>query len=283
MGGFVVSRRGVLGASIAAPAGALLAAGDPANVAMADPGLAPTPPVSPNGNYLIHCLGDSLTEGVDSSDNNGYRKILRDWLFDQNETHNLQMVGSRVSGSANLNHDGWGGKTIAFLTGLVQQGYLSNPAAAKAGPPQFVIVQGGANDAGAGRTPEQMLADIGALLDAILAVSPDIRIVLGEQVLMSGLISHTLSNNTRVQQVFNAGLPAAVGARDASRIVIAKLGIITQAHLSPGGVHPNDTGYRMVAWLLYQALAPWLGWRGYMVNVDCPFGFIPRGHLTTHE
>jgi hypothetical protein len=60
------------------------------------------------------------------------------------------------------------------------------------------------------------------------------------------VISHSKSNETRVQHVSMPAYPLWSGC-DVSRIVIAKLGIITQAHLSRGGVHRNDTGYRMVA------------------------------------
>ncbi len=83
-----------------------------------------------------------------------------------------------------------------------------------------------------------------------------------------GVVPHVTHNR-------GAALPDLAAAKN-GRVSIARLGIITQANLDAGGVHPTDLGYRMIAWLVYQAIAPWLGANNrYMVNVDCPFPFNP--------
>lgn len=231
---------------------------------------------APNGQILIMPLGDSLTWGDGSTGGNGYRLDLADRLTGPNETHNALFVGSQQNGtSGDIYCEGHPGWTIGQLIGGVQGGWLTNPPPAYSGPPQIVLLQGGANDAIQGRTSAQMLADMGTLLDLVLATTPDIVVVLGEQILFSGDVSHTLSQGSRVQQAFNAGLPNLVASRPAGRVVMAHLGLIPQASLSADGVHPSDIGYRQMSYLLYRALAPYLGIDGYMVNSDCPFPSIP--------
>ncbi len=219
-------------------------------------------------------MGDSITFGSGSTDGNGYRKLLFDYLYGPNEVHNIAYIGSQQSGSAGYRHEGHPGwRTDQLIDGVNRLKWLTNPT--NGGPPQFVVLLTGANDAGQGHSWQQMVTDTATLLDLILAGSPSTCVVLCEQILMSGNINHTLSDNTRKQQAYNAALPGLAAARS-GRVNIARLGIITQANLDPSGVHPTDLGYRMVAWLIYQAFAPWLGTDGkYMVNVECPFPFNP--------
>lgn len=272
-------------AALAAPAVALPTA--PTARALPVRGFAPPPTFDADGEIRICCLGDSRTQGAGdtnstgTADWNGYRKPLLDNLRGPGRRHGAVMVGSQVSGSAGLRHEGWSGKTIGFLTDKVRAGALDNPAPTSSGPPHIVIVQAGANDVGQGRTPEQMLADMGTLLGEVLAVSPNLRIVLCEEILETGTVSETLTVGSLYQQAYNAGLPALIQAVDPTKISLVRSGDLTQDCLFDG-VHPNHRGYAIWAAYIYAGgLPPWLGFRQrYLGNIDWPLERIPRERLS---
>jgi hypothetical protein len=228
---------------------------------------------------LLMPLGDSITAGQDSSSGQGYRKLLADNLYGPNESHSVTQVGSQVD-AAGWHHEGHGGWTIGQLIGGVQSGWLANPAPANAGPPNIVVLLAGANDFGAGRSWQQAIDDTSTLLDLILGQSTAPGVVLCEQILMSGSVSHELTQNTRQQQAYNAALPELVASKAAGRISIALSGRIRQQNVNSGGVHPTDLGYQQLEYEIYRALAPWLGsdqGNGhYMVNRSCPYDSIPE-------
>lgn len=282
------SRRTLLAAALTGPAAALFTPPAASRAARAVTATYTPPVFGPDGEIRILCLGDSRTEGMGDTnpangapDWNGYRKPLLDLLRGPGEKHSAVMVGTQIDGSARIPHEGWAGKTIGYLTGLVRNGVLDNPPPTNDGPPHIVIVQAGANDAGNGRTPEQMLADMGTLLGEILAVSSNLRVVLCEEILESGTVNHQLTVNSLYQQAFNAGLPDLIGQVDPNRISLVRCGDITQDDLFDG-VHPNHNGYRKMATYIYASgMPPWLGFRQkYMPNFDWNLPLIPRDRLT---
>jgi hypothetical protein len=229
---------------------------------------------------LLMPLGDSITAGQDSSSGQGYRKLLADNLYGPNESHTITQVGSQVDG-AGWHHEGHGGWTIGQLIAGVQSGWLANPAPANAGPTNLVVLLAGANDFGAGGSWQQAIDDTSTLLDLILGQSTAPGVVLCEQILMSGNVSHVLTDNTRKQQAFNAALPDLVASKPAGRISIAHSGRLRQQDVNSGGVHPTDGGYARLEYEIYRALAPWLGWDDgaggrWMVNRSCPYDSIPE-------
>lgn len=262
-----MDRRTVLRAGAAAPVAGL---GIGAVTAL---DIAPPPGPFPDGSYLLMPLGDSITYGStnDSANGgNGYPAYLRSWLRGPNEC-NVEMVGSQLVGSQGVRREGHPGWTIGQLTALVAGGLLSQTC------PQFVVLLAGANDFGDAhlRTADETLADTSALVDLLLAAAPFVRVVVCEQILMAGSISHDLTKSTWQQQGFNAGLPD-LAATKVGRVVVARSSVISEQMLDASGVHPTDVGYRWLAWSVYQALAPWLGrevlGRRWMTNIPVPPG-----------
>ena len=261
-----MNRRGVL----LAAAGSGLAAALP-GVAAAASTIAP----GPDGIYNLCFLGDSYMAGTDSTDGNGCRKALLDWLIINNENRNVRCVGSQPStGTAGgfgytvpLVHEGHPGWTTGQLLGLVTGGGLAYAQ----GRPQLVLLMAGANDFGAGLTPAGVAVNLTGLLDAVLADCPGAGVVLCENVLMSSYKSSTLTNRSRQAQELNALLPDVVAAR-ADRVVLAKTSLLDQQDLATGGVHPNDAGYQRLAYVLYRSLVPWFGRDGrWLVPVKHPW------------
>lgn len=218
-------------------------------------------------------FGDSITYGSTNdpaNQGNGYPAYLRSWLRGPNEC-NVEMVGSQLVGSQGARREGHPGWTIGQLTALVAGGLLTQIC------PQFVVVLAGANDFGDAykRTADQALADTSTLLDLFLAAAPFVRVVVCEQILMAGSISHDLTKSTWQQQAFNAGLPE-LAASKAGRVTVARTSVVSEQMLDASGVHPNDVGYRWLAWSVYQALAPWLGHeaggRRWVTNIPVPPG-----------
>jgi lysophospholipase L1-like esterase len=256
----VTDRRTLLRSTFAVPAVAALtlSGSTPASAAVADP-----PGPFPDGTYAVLCAGTSITAGstadpangiaagypADLITGNGYRKQLYDDLRIRNERP-INMVGSRQSGTAHLWHEGHPGATINEIAAYVGTGLA----------PQFVILEGGANDFGDAhlRTWDQAIADMGALVDKVLAWAPWTRVVVCADPEFSGFVSHDLTKSTWQIQSYNAALPGLV-ADKGGRVVLAHTNPLGPDMLDAGGVHPNDVGYRWMAYGIYYALAPWLG------------------------
>lgn len=229
----------------------------------------------PDGIYNLCFLGDSYMAGTDSTDGNGARKALLDWLIINCERRDVRCVGSRAStGTAGgygyvvpLPHEGRPGWTSGQLLSLVTGGGLNYAQ----GRPNLLVVMAGANDFGVGATPEQVAANLAALVDAVCDAAPGAGVVLCEAVLMSSYKSAVLTNRSRQAQALNELLPALVAARG-DRVVLARTSLLDQQDLATGGVHPNDSGYQRMAYAIYHALRPWMGAQGrYLVPVRNPW------------
>lgn len=280
------SRRAVHTAALAGLAAALFAPPATSRAARAVTATYTPPTFGPDGEIRILCLGTSRTEGMGDTnpatgapDWNGYRKPLLDLLRGPAAKHEAVMVGSQVDGSAHIPHEGWAGKTIPFLTQKVKDGALDNPGPTFHGPPHIVIVEAGINDAGAGHSPETMLGDMASLLREILAVSPNLRVVLNEDPGPSGLVNQTNSVSSLYLQAFNDGLPDLIASVDPNRISLVPAGAMAENGLFDG-IHPGHAMYDLWARLIYRyGMAPWLGFRQkYMVSVPWPTPYVPR-HL----
>lgn len=239
------------------------------------------PPHRVEETMRVFALGDSLVSGGGSSDGNGWRLTLTDYLHGPNEYRGLVWTGSqpgnlvRVAGTDyQLRHEGHGGYTIGQIIDGVSAGWLSGAA------PQIVILQAGDNDLPV-HPVSQMVNDYTRLIDLILGFDANIRLVVGNQIPQSGRHSHDRSYNSHKAKLFNRHLPPIIA--DRPRAVLANHAMIVQQRLDGSGVHPDDFGYRQMAWIIYQALEPWLGWpeegestgERAMNNVECPFPFDP--------
>lgn len=230
-----------------------------------------------DGLYRLCFLGDSYMAGSDSTDGHGCRKTVVDWLYINNESHNIRCVGSQPStglstrGSIPLVHEGHPGWTTTQLLNLVNSGGLRYAN----GKPNIVFLMAGANDFGAGASPTTVYSRLNSLVDAVLVVQDNLGIVLCENILMSSYVSSTLTNRTRQAQELNEMLPTLVASK-AGRVVLAKTSLLDQQDINSGGVHPTNTGYRKMGYILYSALRQWFGSQGkYLVPVRHPWSPAP--------
>lgn len=248
-------------------------------------GWAPSPGPFAGGRLVCIPFGDSITAGSTSDPangiaegtpglitGNGYRSYLYDWLHGPNETHGFEYYGTLQSGNRHQPHEGHPGETIGQLRARVDNGVMYGHES------QYVILLAGANDLrpDVNRTWQQMVADTDSLIDKILSLAGWTRIVLVEQILESGAIDADRTRATRHQQAYNRALPA-IAATKSGRVSIAQASVIGQQMLDGSGVHPTDVGYRWLAYVIYYALAPWLGvdvGDGHRVMTNIP---VPPG------
>jgi lysophospholipase L1-like esterase len=210
----------------------------------------------------IETCCDSFAAGDGSSDHNGYRKVLGDWLTGTAGLHPEWVGNLRFGDYPDPYNEGHGGYTIPMAAAEVGR-WLADPPPDHAAV-NVVLLYVGTNDAvRQGRTGAQMLADYAQLLDAILRFYPTIRVVAATL-----MLSNVGAGRPDIAEAsFNAGLPALVAARG-PRVTLADMSIITDEY---DGIHPNNLGYQGLAYQWYRALGRWYGTGGRLPAVPCPF------------
>jgi lysophospholipase L1-like esterase len=174
-------------------------------------------------------LGDSITYGIGSSDDAGYRASLARRLTVTG--FRVDFVGSQDAGPAgadgdNEGHSGW---TIAQLDARTD-GWLARYR------PDVVLLHAGTNDlyrpAGRADAPQRL----GRLLDRIRRDRPAARIMVAQIV-----GSRRPALQRRITR-YNAGVAAMVTARRDSMVRL-----VDQGGVHAPVVHPDDAGYRVMA------------------------------------
>ncbi|MFJ5552562.1 FG-GAP-like repeat-containing protein [Streptomyces sp. NPDC093225] len=194
----------------------------------------PAPPV-----LRVMPLGDSITDGYQSSTSAGYRLPL--WQKSQaHPRFRVDFVGSRQSGSAPDNDN------------EAHSGSMTNDFRGKAGDwvrgaePDVVLLHHGINDLDRGTDKAGAPARLAAVTDEILAARP------GVTVLVMGLIP---TSGPAGVPAFNSAVRTWVGARAKAG---AKVRYVDAPALLSGemadGLHPNDAGYRKVADALFDGV-----------------------------
>jgi lysophospholipase L1-like esterase len=200
-------------------------------------------------------FGDSITEGVQSSDQGGYRSKLFEKIVAANQK--ATFVGSLSNGPNQVagqpfpkNHEGHRGWTIEPGYSAYDYGGISSlvPHPAFDTMPGIVLLMIGTNDITANSGQAQMPDRLEALLDKIVEAAPDALIVLATLTPVSWDPS-TLSD-------YNAQIPGIVSARAAQgqHIISVDMGQMPHSDLASDSVHPNDQGYAYMADVWYAAI-----------------------------
>lgn len=180
-------------------------------------------------------MGDSITSGFRSTDNNGYRSALRDLLA--GDMTGLDFVGTLKDGSmADRDHEGHSGWRIDQVAGIAT-------AALQRYHPNVVTLHLGTNDMGQNYQVDSAPSRLAALIDQIFSVEPDASIVVAEIIRPADPTSDSRT------LTYNAQLPAIVQARaNAGKhiVMVDMASALTTADLSDG-LHPNDGGYQKMA------------------------------------
>ncbi|KAI1740741.1 hypothetical protein F4680DRAFT_447597 [Xylaria scruposa] len=187
-------------------------------------------------------LGGSVTHGVGSFDQNGYRKALLELLHGCG--FNVCMVGSRKAGTfSNNEHEGWRGFRID---------QIETKAKISAGKllPHIFTVNAGSNDCLQGYRLAEASKRLRDLLKTLWRVSPGSTVVLS-----SLLVNRDEAIDLRVRN-FNkqAEEMSQIKASEGKKVVFVDMhgddGPSVE-DLVDDGTHPNDAGYTKMAniWL----------------------------------
>lgn len=206
-------------------------------------------PIDVSAHLRVMPLGDSITAGIGSTTGDGYRADLARYMVDVQQIYTATWVGSQTSGQqSNPHHEGHSGWTIADLSGSIG-GWMATYQ------PDVVLVHAGVNDARAGADSATMQARMADLLGRILAASPTVRIVVGD-VIPPWYGTQQDIASAAVQR-FDAALPGVVAAAG-PRVSLARMSAAVTTSQLGDGLHPNDTGYRYMAWVWWRCMSPLL-------------------------
>ncbi|HKO92075.1 MAG TPA: SGNH/GDSL hydrolase family protein [Polyangiaceae bacterium] len=212
-------------------------------------------------------LGDSITDGVGSANpDGGYRvELFRQAVRDG---HEVTFVGRQTNGPNTVdnqpfprNHEGYSGATIA--SGGNQIANRLDGALA-ANPPHIVLLQIGTNDVYQGM-PATLPGQLGSLLDRINAAVPNALVVVAQITPMARTgAQFNFPNNG--SDVYNAAIPAVLQQRvDAGQhlLLVNMTAAFAAANANPlsllaEGLHPNNSGYAVMAQTWYSAIEDFL-------------------------
>ncbi|KAI0853119.1 carbohydrate esterase family 3 protein [Daldinia vernicosa] len=213
-------------------------------------------------------LGASITFGFGSSDNNGYRKDLRDKL--EAAGNKVNMVGNNPSGTMKDNDtEGWKSYTIDQVRDK------ANTSVPKY-KPNVVLVNVGTNDCVQNKDVPNAGARLRTLLDALYAESPKATVILSTL-----LVNRDPDVQARVED-YNAQLKKVGDSlqRDGKkRLVVVDMQSDNGPEvddLNTDGTHPDDAGYRKMADVFYEGLEE-ADRRDYFVAADKVDGLADDG------
>ncbi|MCJ1435189.1 hypothetical protein MMC27_004561 [Xylographa pallens] len=199
-------------------------------------------------NLTILPLGDSITNGFQSTDGNGYRLDLVQDLAN----NTVNMIGSVHAGTMpdnnNEGHDG------AIITEIASNATVSLPLL-----PTVVLLMAGTNDMDKNVSTATAPDRLGALIDQIFVVCPNTTVLVA-QVTPSG------KNTTEALILtYNAAIPSVVAQRANAGMHVAVVDMYDALSFPADFadyLHPNDGGYKKMAdaWFAGLQLADQMGW-----------------------
>ncbi|KAL9586439.1 MAG: hypothetical protein Q9212_000903 [Teloschistes hypoglaucus] len=180
----------------------------------------------------VYPLGDSITNGYLSSDDNGYRIGLQRNLAGSN----LNFVGSKTGGTMQDGwNEGWNGLMIQDIgvKAKASEHYLD---------PNIILVHVGTNDMNQPLDPDHAPERLSALLDQLISDASD-PVILVAQIINCA----NQATEDRIQK-YNEAVPGIVDqhARAGHKVMVVDMRLITSADLKDG-LHPNDAGYQKMA------------------------------------
>ncbi|WP_328536565.1 ricin-type beta-trefoil lectin domain protein [Streptomyces sp. NBC_00344] len=179
-------------------------------------------------------LGDSITDGYQSSTGNGYRGPLWDELSAAG--HSLDFVGTSRAGTMadpdNEGHSGWRIDQIAAIADASLATYR----------PNVVTLEIGTNDLGQNYQVPAMADRLNSLIDRIVADAPDATVLVGT------LIISTSDQEQANRGEYDRRIPQIVAAEQAAgkHVRLVDLSSVTASDLADA-LHPNDRGYQKMA------------------------------------
>ena len=191
-------------------------------------------------------LGDSITKGITgSTDLAGYRNDLADSLTA--EGVNFTFVGS-VTTDAGGNHEGHDGFRADQVLANIN-GYLTSRS------PDVILLHIGTNDISDNQTIQSTRDEISSIIDAISAFDANIKIVISSVIPRDdGQDQKTSNLNTLIYGVYLEKRDAGVQIFYAGTNEVFKANPNFVADHLADNVHPNDSGYAIIAGVFFNSI-----------------------------
>jgi lysophospholipase L1-like esterase len=213
-------------------------------------------------------FGDSITEGVKSSDGAGYRSQLFKSIVAAQQK--VTFTGSLTNGPTQVSgqtfprmHEGHAGWTIdPGYSEFSGYGGISSlvPSPALNGGPHVVLLHIGANDLFPTKDGAGMATRLDALVEKIAQAAPSALIVLAQITPVgstnNGHTQAEVAAANAAQMTYNSKIPAIVQSHVAKgqHVVGVDMSKMPLTDLTTASVHPNDQGYAYMASIWYAAL-----------------------------
>ncbi|KAL5083333.1 hypothetical protein Trisim1_001784 [Trichoderma cf. simile WF8] len=190
-------------------------------------------------------LGASITQGIHSSDDNGYRKWIREQL--RWEGWQVNMVGSGQTGTMkDRDHEGHPGWIITESPGHsgVQQAW----DAAKWMKPNLVLLNVGTNDCSFNIDLPNAGARMQSLVQSIFDAVPGVVVIMSTLIPSPGITDCAKDLSAQFRQIVPKIQNGRLGLADFNAAM-------DQATMfSDDPIHPNDYGYEFMASVWWQAI-----------------------------
>ncbi|KAF7562544.1 hypothetical protein G7046_g1583 [Stylonectria norvegica] len=201
-------------------------------------------------------IGDSITFGAKSTDDNGYRKLLRSLLAARGNV--VDFVGSLDDGSFEDNqHEGHRGEVIDDIVDDSSKGIHAGL--------NIVLVHAGTNDMkkdlDVGNAPKRLKN----MIDKILSYSPKAAIFVAQII-----PSSTAAYQTRIE-AFNEAIPSLVKdyVSDGKKVTMVQMNEAVSVSDLSDNLHPKDQGYTKMANAWYKAIIE-ADKKGWIVAASAP-------------
>lgn len=179
-------------------------------------------------------LGDSITWGERSTDENGYRLHLSNLLTGTNP---LTYIGSVQSGSMlNNSHEGHGGFQIIPVGLTAKPDYVLRP--------NVVLFMAGTNDIIFDAEAEKAPRRLGTVVMELANECPDAAVLVGT---LLPLLNPDLAAKV---VAFNEKVPGIVGelAEKGKKVALVDMSRVTTKYIHQDDkIHPTDEGYELIA------------------------------------
>jgi lysophospholipase L1-like esterase len=213
-------------------------------------------------------FGDSITEGVKSTDEAGYRSQLFKLVVAAKQkvtfTGSLSAGPTQVSGQTfPPMHEGHVGWTIdPGLSEFSGYGGISSlvPSPALDGKPHIVLLHIGANELFPTMDGSGMATRLDTLVETIARNVPTALIVLAQITPVgstnNGHTQDQVAAANAAQMLYNSKIPAIIQAHVAKgqHVIGVDMSKMPLGGLTTASVHPNDQGYAYMAGIWYAAL-----------------------------
>lgn len=210
-------------------------------------------------------IGDSLTNGVGSTNNGGYRYFVK-----QAFGNSIDFLGRRNDGNFQDNqNEGWGGFKINTIRTDTLPGIASGQ-----GFGQIVLLMAGTNDFWSplpNTTIQQRvdtaISDMHNLISAVTTLTPNSMIMVGS---IPRSLSYDHSYDYPEIPQYNAALASLISSLNNTRLRFVDTGgaLNLGSDRDPNNGHPTDSGYQKIALAWDAALATVLPERQIPVASD---------------